>query len=57
MTYSVVNLNEGVVDGDNLDRAIVDAVERVRIKFCTTRGSQSSLTHCGRRCGQYDRNR
>ena len=30
-TYSVVNLNEGVVDGNDIDSASVDAVKPVRV--------------------------
>lgn len=28
-SYSVVDLNEGVVDGDNVDTTVVDAVEQL----------------------------
>jgi len=31
-SYSVVDLNEGVVDGDNVDTTVVDAVEQLEWK-------------------------
>lgn len=39
MTYSVVDLNEGVVDSDDVDGGSLDAVKRVRMASCITQGN------------------
>lgn len=48
-TYSVVNLNERVVDSNNLDVRVVDTIDGViRMMFFWDCFNAMQLTHCGR---------
>jgi hypothetical protein len=60
-TYSVVWVDEGIVDGDDVDVILLDTVIIMLALFNHDNGNAAiasdALTHCGRRFYQYDRSR